>query len=132
MAKTFALSVITPERAALETNASFVALPAYDGEIGILAGRAPLLVKLGAGWLRVDTETGKEALLVNGGFAQVAAGKVTVLTEQARTKEEIDPEKAQAALTAAHALPSGDDTARDVKERAVKYAKEMGKVARAG
>ena len=40
----------------LETTAEFVALPLYDGEIGILPGRAPLIGRLGYGELRTRGE----------------------------------------------------------------------------
>ena len=61
----FHCSVVTPERAVLECEAKFVALPAWDGEVGILRGRAPLLCKLGIGRLRIETADGKRTLFVD-------------------------------------------------------------------
>lgn len=130
MAKTFALSVITPERAVLETVASFVAVPAYDGEIGVLAHRAPLLVKLGAGWLRVESPEGDKRLLISGGFAQMGDNKLAVLTEQAKAPEEIDGEKAKAALAAAEAMTGNDDAALEARDRAIRFAKAQLKSAK--
>ena len=46
---TFHCSVVTPERAVLETEASFVAFPAHDGEVGVLPDRAPSSSSSGAG-----------------------------------------------------------------------------------
>ena len=60
----FHCSVVTPERVVLETEARFVALPAHDGEVGILPGRAPLLVALGVGRLRVQSADGEQVLHV--------------------------------------------------------------------
>ena len=51
MAGSYHLSVVTPEREVLAADVRFVALPAYDGEMGILARRAPLLTQLGHGLL---------------------------------------------------------------------------------
>ena len=45
--------VVTPERAVLDEPADFVALPMYDGELGVLPGRAPLIGRLGCGELRI-------------------------------------------------------------------------------
>ena len=45
--------VVTPERALLDEPADFVALPMYDGELGVLPGRAPLIGRLGYGELRI-------------------------------------------------------------------------------
>ena len=41
--------IVTPERAVLDQPADFVALPLYDGELGVLPGRAPLIGRLGIG-----------------------------------------------------------------------------------
>ncbi len=83
-APTFHLSVITPERAVLETEATFVVFPAWDGEVGVLRNRAPLLHRLGKGELRVQSPAGNRSLQVEGGFAQMVDNRLTILTEQAR------------------------------------------------
>ena len=46
--------VVTPERAVLDEPADFVVLPLYDGELGVLPGRAPLIGRLGYGELRTE------------------------------------------------------------------------------
>ena len=60
---TFHCSVITPERAVLETEATFVAFPAWDGEVGILHDRAPLLFKMGAMDAKTVAQIGYEGLM---------------------------------------------------------------------
>ncbi len=117
MAATFQLSVITPEKAVLEGEATFVAIPAWDGEIGILAHRAPLLAKLGVGWLRADTPQGKHAFLIDGGFAQVVDNKVSVLTEKAQVAEEIDAKAAAADLVEAQAMKITDESPRRGRQK---------------
>lgn len=94
MADTFHLSVITPEHAVLETEATFVVFPAWDGEVGVLRNRAPLLHKLGAGELRVTSPEGDRRLYVEGGFAQMVDNRLTILTEQAREATETDTKRA--------------------------------------
>jgi len=47
--------VVTPERALVDKTCDFVALPLYDGELGVLPGRAPLIGRLGYGELRCAT-----------------------------------------------------------------------------
>lgn len=86
--KTFNCSVVTPEQAVLECEATFVALPAHDGEIGILFNRAPLLCRLGSGQLRVESAEEKRVLYVAGGFAEMVANRLTILTEEATYPEE--------------------------------------------
>lgn len=122
MAGTFHCSVITPERAVLDTEATFVAFPAHDGEVGILRNRAPLLYKMGAGELRVETPQGNHILFVAGGFAQMVENRLTLLTEQAKRLEEIDPAAAQRALAEARAMPAVGETAHANRERAIRSA----------
>lgn len=122
MAGTFHCSVINPERTVLDTEATFVAFPAHDGEVGILRNRAPLLYKMGAGELRVETPQGNHVLFVAGGFAQMVDNRLTLLTEQAKRLEEIDPAAARRALAEARAMPTMGEKAYAARERAIRSA----------
>jgi len=75
--------LITPEKTVFTRTVDFVALPLFDGELGVLPGRAPLLGRLGYGELRVKTGGATESYFVDGGFAQVRDDVVTVLTSRA-------------------------------------------------
>src|SRR2546425_1518100 len=90
--------IVTPERAVLDEAVDFVALPMYDGELGVLPGRAPLIGRLGFGELRTRRATDTRRFYIDGGFAQVRANVVTVLTPRALRAEEINPAAAAAAL----------------------------------
>lgn len=129
MANTFHLSVITPERVVFQAEATFAAIPAHDGEIGILPSRAPLVAKLGVGWLRVDTPEDSERILIDGGFVQVLDNRVSVLTEFAQEPQEIDHHEARKALDVAAGLPMFDDAAFRARERAMARARAQLKVA---
>jgi F-type H+-transporting ATPase subunit epsilon len=93
--------VVTPERALLDAEVDFVALPMYDGELGVLPGRAALIGRLGPGELRTRRGTETHRFYVDGGFAQVHANIVTVLTPRALKAEEINPAAAEEALAMA-------------------------------
>ena len=69
--------VVTPERALLDEPADFVALPLYDGELGVLPGRAPLIGRLGFGELRIRKGDQTQRFYVDGGFVQVRDNVVT-------------------------------------------------------
>jgi F-type H+-transporting ATPase subunit epsilon len=90
--------IVTPERAVLDEAVEFVALPMYDGELGVLPGRAPLIGRLGFGELRIRRATDTRRFYIDGGFAQVRANVVTVLTPRALRAEEINPAAATEAL----------------------------------
>jgi len=77
------VSIVSPERTLYEGEADLVVAPAWDGEVGVLRGHAPLLVLLGKGPLRVRAADGEHQFQIAGGFLQVANDVVTVLSEHA-------------------------------------------------
>ncbi len=102
--RTLQCVVVTPERALLDETVDFVALPMYDGELGVLPGRAALIGRLGPGELRIRHGEHTERFFVDGGFAQVRGNVVTVLTPRAQKADTIDTAGATAALEAARAV----------------------------
>ncbi len=83
------IAVVTPERSVLDQPADAVVVPLFDGELGILPGRAPLIGRLGIGELRIRRGEQLSRLYVDGGFVQVRGDIVTVLTSSAQSPEEI-------------------------------------------
>jgi F-type H+-transporting ATPase subunit epsilon len=84
-------------------------IPAAEGEMGVLAGHAPMIVALRGGVISVR-EGGQvtEQLFVAGGFAEVAPDRVTILADEAtplaslsKSDAEIRLREAEAALSAA-------------------------------
>jgi F-type H+-transporting ATPase subunit epsilon len=113
--------VVTPERAALDEPVDFVALPMYDGELGVLPGRAPLIGRLGYGELRLRHGATTQRFFVDGGFAQVRSNVVTVLTPRAIRGEDIDVQLATHTLEAPQTitvLPEAQETQWKNRERA--------------
>ena len=106
--------VVTPERTVLDAAVDFVSLPMYDGELGVLPGRAALIGRLGPGELRTRKGNVTQRYFVDGGFAQVRADVVTVLTARALKAEEIDR---QAASNTVQNPPAGEGRAK-AQERA--------------
>jgi F-type H+-transporting ATPase subunit epsilon len=121
--------VVTPERAVLDEPAEFVALPMYDGELGVLPGRAPLIGRLGLGELRLRQHGAARRYFVDGGFAQVRADVVTVLTAKALPADEIDPQAAAQQLTAAQAIVPKSPEEQEGRRRAEERARAMMRVA---
>jgi len=77
------VSVISPERLLFEGDVDSVVAPAYDGEVGILPGHAPMMTLLGKGTLRLGAEGRGGRFQVEGGFLQVVDNAVRVVTERA-------------------------------------------------
>lgn len=116
-------SVVTPEAAVWQAEASFVAMPAHDGEIGVLRDRAPLVCKLGVGELRIDSPEGMEHFLIDGGFAQVLDNEVTILTGRAVPVDELRRAEAETALKAALAMPITDAKSFEARQTALARAR---------
>jgi F-type H+-transporting ATPase subunit epsilon len=76
------VSVISPDGAIFEGIADMVVAPAWDGEVGILRGHAPMLVLLGGGELRVTSGRTVQRFAIGPGFLQVIDDVVSVLSER--------------------------------------------------
>jgi F-type H+-transporting ATPase subunit epsilon len=121
MANSVQCVIVTPERAVLDEAVDFVALPMFDGELGVLPGRAALIGRLGFGELRTRQGQNTRRFYVDGGFAQVRANVVTVLTPRALRAEEINPTAAAEALDKARGLthtPEAQAAQLNAQERA--------------
>ena len=113
--------VVTPERAVLDETADFVALPMFDGELGVLPGRLPLIGRLGFGEMRTVKGQETRRYFIDGGFAQVRGNVVTILTSRAVKAEDIKLPAAEEALQAAlkpAATPAEQDAHLKAQERA--------------
>lgn len=75
------VSVISPEAALYEGDATSVVAPAFDGEVGILTGHAPMMTILGKGELRIEGGDARK-FTIEGGFLQVVQNQVRVVTER--------------------------------------------------
>jgi F-type H+-transporting ATPase subunit epsilon len=89
------LSIVTPTRAVVETDADLVVAPGSEGELGILPGHAPLLVALKPGVVRYTEGNRSSRVAIGGGFADVTQERVTVLAPSAEDPDDIDPTEAE-------------------------------------
>lgn len=97
--KSLKCMVVTPERVVLDETVEFVALPMFDGELGVLADRAPLTGRLGYGELRTTQRGTTHSYYVEGGFVQVRSNVVSVLTPKAVPVNEIKTAALESQLT---------------------------------
>ncbi len=108
-AKSLHCVVVTPERTLFDQTVNFVALPMYDGELGVLPGRAPLIGRLGFGEMRTVVGQTVHRYYVDGGFVQIRNNVVTVLTSRAMAAEEVNLASAEEALRSAHGITSSPE-----------------------
>jgi F-type H+-transporting ATPase subunit epsilon len=122
--------VVTPEATAFEHPAQFVALPLYDGELGVAPGHAPMIGRLGFGEMRL-VEGGKTTrLYIDGGFVQVSENVVAVLTPRAIPAEQLDPAVIQEQLDSARARTAHSPETMQARDRATAQARAQLRVAR--
>jgi len=100
MATAFDVFLVSPEREIWSGRATIVVARGTEGEVGILAGHAPMLVELGIAPVFVTIEGGERvAAAVDGGFLHVVSEgletRVDILAEHAELEQEIDVEKAR-------------------------------------
>jgi F-type H+-transporting ATPase subunit epsilon len=127
----FQCVIVTPEAQVMDETVTQVVLPAHDGEVGILTDRAPLLVKLGLGPLRVDVAGGqRRELFVEGGVAQMKDNRLTILTNEAIPPGEIDVDAARAAFAEATARRVTDERTYHDRQRQLQRARVMQEMAR--
>ena len=99
MAALFDVFLVTPERELWSGQASIVIARGSEGEVGIQAGHAPMLIQLAIGPLFIQTEGERLAAAVDGGFLHVVTNegetRVDVLAEHAELQSEIDMDRAR-------------------------------------
>jgi F-type H+-transporting ATPase subunit epsilon len=90
MADKLHFDLVSPERQLMSTDVDMVTVPGSEGDFGVLAGHAPFMSTVRPGFISVDNDGTTERLFIRGGFAEVNAGGLTILAEQAVPEAEID------------------------------------------
>ena len=108
------LEVLTPEKEALSREVHSVYLEGSQGRLGILPGHTTLISKLSFGILEYETSRGKTTLLCGGGLVEVHEDRVVVLVRSAEDTDEIDVDRAKAALNRAKSRRDSKDAEVDM------------------
>jgi F-type H+-transporting ATPase subunit epsilon len=87
---TFHFDLVSPEKLLFAGDVGQVDLPGSEGDLGVLAGHAPLVTALRPGIIVVYREGGDMRVVVNGGFAEVGPAGLTVLADMAVPVEDFD------------------------------------------
>src|SRR5436305_597981 len=87
---TFHFDLVSPERLLYSGEVDQVDVPGSEGDFGVLAGHAPLITMLRPGILVIYHQGNRQPIVVDGGFAEVGAGGLTVLADTAVPREEYD------------------------------------------
>ena len=139
MARTFSVSLVTPEGPAFDGEVEMMIVPGADGEIGVLARHAPLVALLKAGSTRIYRDRASEDVLefaTGPGFFKVEQDRALALVDDAVEARDIDDARAREQLEQAQAeleqVERGEsDADRWQLEQRIKHAEnQLGVVGR--
>jgi F-type H+-transporting ATPase subunit epsilon len=95
----FKLRVLTPMGETLSTDVVSLRVNAWDGQLGVLAGHAPMVARLRIGAVVITEPDGEKRWVATvGGLLRVKQDEVVLMVEAAEEAEEIDVERAERAL----------------------------------
>lgn len=105
----FKCDIVTPEAKLVSTDAQMVVVPGVEGEMGFLAGHAPLVSALADGEIRVTPAEGGDVAhyALQGGYVQVSGDKVIILADRALNVSDIDAAAVRERLAAVEAEIAG-------------------------
>ena len=95
-------------------------LPAFDGEIGVLADHGDYIGLLGTGSLKIVRDGNDYWFVISSGVYEVNAGKLTVITELGEEASEVDTEAASARLKDSEAALDAVKDATSKEHQALK------------
>ncbi|MFP4053676.1 MAG: FoF1 ATP synthase subunit delta/epsilon [Phycisphaerae bacterium] len=129
--RAFKCELLTPYETVCQEQTVGVTFRAVDGDMGILANRAPLVAKMGAGRVLLERSGGSWPLkfYASGGFAQMHDNTLTILAEDCVPLEKLDPEQAWDELQKVRDWPSETDAQARAKAEAMQTAREKFRLA---
>lgn len=115
--------VVTPETTVVDVTATFIALPLFDGEMGIAPNHSPMIGRMGHGEMRVKGAKGEQSYYVDGGFVQVADNVVSVLTNRAVMADKLSESEAKALLERANGMVAKNPEMMALRDRMAAQAR---------
>jgi F-type H+-transporting ATPase subunit epsilon len=88
---TFHFDLIAPDKILFSGEVDQVDVPGVDGDFGVLAEHAPMIVLLRPGLLTVMVGGEAQRVVIFGGFAEISPQGLTVLADYATSVEDLDP-----------------------------------------
>lgn len=83
MSDKFKVEIISPEQEILNTEASEVTIPSYEGQMGILKDHIPLITFLRPGFISVKNQV-ESKYFVEEGTVEFSANSLLILTSSAK------------------------------------------------
>jgi F-type H+-transporting ATPase subunit epsilon len=121
------LEFVSPERVLFSGDVDQVDLPGTEGDMGILAGHAPLVTTLRPGIVTIFNGNDRVPVVVIGGFAEVGPAGLTVLADKAVARGDFDMATLAGEIkdTEEDVADCTDDTERDKLARHLEQLKSL-------
>jgi len=121
------LDFVSPESVLFSGDVDQVDLPGVEGDMGILAGHAPLVTTLRPGIVTIFRGGAREPVVVTGGFAEVGPAGLTVLADRAVARADFDIATLAAEIKDAEedVADATDDAQRDKLTRQLEQLKAL-------
>ncbi len=108
------LDFVAPESVLFSGDVDQVDLPGTEGDMGILAGHAPLVTTLRPGIVTIYRGGARQPVVVIGGFAEVGPAGLTVLADRAVARADFDT------ATLAAEIKDAEEDIADATDEAVR------------
>ena len=87
---TFKVSLVSPEKLLFTDQVDQVDLPGVEGDLGVLAGHAPIVAMLRPGIVTAIAGSVRDRFVVFGGLAEFSKEELTILAESASSVDDFD------------------------------------------
>lgn len=101
MADKLTFSLVSPERELFTGEVDQVDIPGTEGDMGILPNHTPLMAAIRTGAITVYTDGGQSQYFIQGGFADVTPGGLTILAEKAMDMADVTADVISSELSTA-------------------------------
>jgi F-type H+-transporting ATPase subunit epsilon len=116
---TIEVSLVCPEALVFAGEADQVDLPGAEGDLGVLAGHAPIVTALRPGIVRVIAHGRDDRFVILGGVAEFAASSLNVLADSASPIDKFDVAELKAKIAdmerTVPTRPVGDELDREIE-----------------
>lgn len=124
---TFSFELVSPTRLVFSGDVDQVDVSGAEGDFGVLANHAPLIVALRPGILSIREGGGTKRYYMRDGFAEVNPAGLTIIAEFAMPVEELSSDELSKEITAAEEklAAAKDGPARDRAQERVAQLRQV-------
>lgn len=132
MASTYLLEIVTPDRMFFVDQVEMLITRTSQGDIGILKGHENMVAPLSVGAIKIKRNDEFQVAACSGGFMTVSQTKVTLITDAAEWADEIDVERALAAMARAKERLAEKSKSTDLLRAEIALKKAINRLRLAG